>query len=520
MRGTLGIDEEMRRKLVQLAVGIGVFALLLFFKSGDKKDEGRKPQKEEPAVGESREEQVRIPEEAEEPAVERPVYDGDIRVVLKTSGFENMLHTTFQAEADCTLRLTDREETKIYGAANGFSLTLDGEILYLNGQELSDYPEAFLLQRERPEETDPIRVLSIERNCGTPSYDGNLEIWVSEKGLTLVNVIPLETYLCSVVPSEMPTDYEPEALKAQAVCARTYAYRHLQAYGYPEVFAHVDDSVRYQVYGNIARSASSDEAVLSTQEQIMTWEGGPVTAYYFSTSCGYTGNEDIWWEGDSEKTPYLRGKTVNEGGEERDLTSEEAFTDFLAHPVEDGYDADVNWYRWEVTVNVNTLSENCNKALYGRYQANPEAIRTRQLGKYESLPTKTLGTIRKLEVLERGESGAIQRLRITGSKKTVEIETEYNVRALLNVQGVQIKRQDGSEVEGSTLLPSACMTITPICDEGGRLKEVRFQGGGYGHGTGMSQNGADGMAESGKNYEEILKFFYTDVELTLIGDLW
>ena len=82
------------------------------------------------------------------------------------------------------------------------------------------------------------------------------------------------------------------------------------------------------------------------------------------------------------------------------------------------------------------------------------------------------------------------------------------------MQGCTISRNDGSTVEGSALLPSGCFMITPLKDETGKLTGFRFQGGGYGHGVGLSQNGANGMAKQGKSFEEILHFFYTDVELT------
>ena len=77
----------------------------------------------------------------------------------------------------------------------------------------------------------------------------------------------------------------------------------------------------------------------------------------------------------------------------------------------------------------------------------------------------------------------------------------------------------GSSMPPSTLLPSACMRITPLFDEKGELSGWRFTGGGYGHGVGLSQNGANGMAKQGKGYGEILHFFYTDVELTDIREM-
>ena len=78
---------------------------------------------------------------------------------------------------------------------------------------------------------------------------------------------------------------------------------------------------------------------------------------------------------------------------------------------------------------------------------------------------------------------------------------------------------EGRNYEGGMLLPSACMRITPLFDEKGELSGWRFTGGGYGHGVGLSQNGANGMAKQGKGYGEILHFFYTDVELTDIREM-
>lgn len=151
--------------------------------------------------------------------------------------------------------------------------------------------------------------------------------------------------------------------------------------------------------------------------------------------------------------------------------------------------------------------------------ANPDAILTRLGSRLESRSIKTIGRIRGIDVLERNAGGAITRLQIRGSRHTIEVSTEYNVRALLNVQGGSIRRQDGSKVDGSALLPSACMEITPLFDKKGELSGWRFRGGGYGHGVGLSQNGANGMAKQGKSFAEILHFFYTDVELTDISEI-
>ena len=114
---------------------------------------------------------------------------------------------------------------------------------------------------------------SIERGYGVPSYAGTLELRTTAEGLVIINELPVETYLCKVVPSEMPASYELEALKAQAVCARSYAYQQMAEYGYPEYEAHVNDSTDYQVYGNSQAQEASSQAVSETQGQVARVNG-------------------------------------------------------------------------------------------------------------------------------------------------------------------------------------------------------------------------------------------------------
>ncbi len=512
------IDPIWKTKLYLLAIGVLILGMLLL---------GKKPEPEpteEPEVPSKEQipEEPREEEEAE-PVIPTLVYNGQIRVLLKTDGFEEEIHETVKLAADHELTVRGRasegeeDQEKDYQGGVELSFVWEEDQLLLNGELLAEAPDCFVIRAAREDETGPISIENLNRGYGVPSYEGILEVWPVEGGFVIVNEVPLETYLGYVVPSEMPSRYAGEALKAQAVCARTYAYKHMQSYDYPEYQAHVDDSVRYQVYNNTSPAESTTQAVAETADLILTSQGQPITAYYFSTSCGYTGNEEVWWDGSKELTPYLRGKTINEAGESLDMTDEEVFTDFLLNPDDTCYDSSVSWYRWETEIGLETLSENLNEVLKSRYEANPQAIRTKQGRNFVTRSIETIGTIQGIDILERNEGGAVQCMRIRGSRRTIEIETEYNVRALLNPKGSMIVRQDGTTVEGGTLLPSAYLIVTPVFDEEGELSGFRFQGGGYGHGVGMSQNGANGMAEQGKTFEEILHFFYTDVELTGIS---
>lgn len=509
-----GTDAVIKIKLCLLAAGLLILALLL---ARNKKEEG-------PEEAERQREEIKEEEQKEiaedEPQIKLPVYNGNIRVLLKTDRFASEYHREVELIADHELVLLDREEEEVCGTGTRLFLNFEDGCLFLNGEELTAFPKCLKVRAEDPQEQGKITVKSLKRSQGAPAYEGCLEIWIEDGSFVLINELPLETYLKYVVPSEMPSRYESEALKAQAVCARTYAYGQMRAYAYPQYEAHVDDSVGYQVYNNTAEAEASTKAVEETGDLILTSKGEPILAYYFSTSCGHTGNQEIWWDGSAELTPYLKGKSVNESGESLELWKEESFAEFISQTDESCYDAGVSWYRWELEAGLEELSENLDQVLERRIEANPQAILTKRGREYVSRKISSVGKIEELRVLERNQGGAITKLEIIGRKRTVRAETEYNVRALLNVEGGAIVRKDGSVVESGSLLPSACMTITPLYTEEGELKGYRFYGGGYGHGVGLSQNGANQMAKLGKDYGEILRFFYTDVELTAIHTLW
>ena len=146
------------------------------------------------------------------------------------------------------------------------------------------------------------------------------------------------------------------------------------------------------------------------------------------------------------------------------------------------------WYRWQVTIPADVLSERA--------------------------ADQKIGEITGIEVLRRSEGGAAETVRIEGEKGSMEIEGEYQIRKFLSAKGWPIQKNDGTVSCEMDLLPSACFAVVPE-KEGETAVSFTFYGGGYGHGVGMSQNGAKHLAEQGKSYEEILRYFYQNIE---IGD--
>ena len=371
----------------------------------------------------------------------------------------------------------------------------EGERLEISKGEEETEPEQWISPGTNPK----IRVLLVgdqgsiyhKEKLEEKDYPGTLQYYEEKDGWVIVNEVPLEEYLRWVVPSEMPSRYAAEALKAQAICARTYAVWHMQDYAYPEYEAHVDDSVSFQVYHQVEPQESTDQAVRETAGQIMLYQNKPVKAYYFSTSCGSTTDENIWEKGDREKTPYIAGRLVNTKKSEKNLTSEKAFAKFIRKKHADDLEITEPWYRWNCYVALPQIQENAEKQL-----------------EFEE-------KIIQVEVTERNTGGAVQRLLLRGEQASESVTYEYPIRQLLSIPGGAIHKNDGTEAEGSSLLPSGYFVLEPVQKDG---KTVGYEvyGGGLGHGAGMSQNGARILAEQGETYEFILHYFYKDIELAIL----
>lgn len=121
---------------------------------------------------------------------------------------------------------------------------------------------------------------------------------------------------------------------------------------------------------------------------------------------------------------------------------------------------------------------------------------------------KKFGNLTQLAITKRSTGGVALQLALTYEHGTVLIGNEYNIRAVLGAGLTSLTLADGTNRD-STMLPSAYATIVPVENE-----TYVITGGGYGHGIGMSQNAADAMAAMGKSWEEILNFFFKDIEIT------
>lgn len=428
-----------------------------------------------------------------------------IRVLITTNSFEYKYHDSITFTSDRAFKLCWKNGSKSYEA--GRKCTIKKSSKKLKDGEIEIIPA----------KDSKIKLCSIKRNGVHPLYRGNMTVTKEDEGLVLVNELSIEEYLYAVLPSEMPKNYGKEALKAQAVCARSYAYQHLSEEGYDGLGADLDDSTSYQVYNNIPENEDTIEAVDETKGQVLLCEGEVISTYYYSTSCGHSATADEVWSG-AKKQKYLVGDflAVKENGkkhlEQYDLTKDDDFRKFLKSKVPT-YDSDAAWYRWNVKMQAKQIKNNLDMHLEERYYANPELILTKdEKGEYKSIPVGTVGEVKEIRPLTRAAGGIITELLIVGSKATIKIYTEYNIRRLLAPSMRNVVRKDKSRVYGLGMLPSAFFVVDKLTDKKGKTV-FTFQGGGYGHGVGMSQTAAAAMAEMGYSYEKILALFYQGSEI-------
>ena len=406
----------------------------------------------------------------------KPLQADNIRVIIKTSGFRDIFFNEAVFCADSGMIVETGEES--YETAPGETVVFNSDTEDFNEGRIKLIPKSGEIQFQ-----------SVNRGVGTPSYGGTLEVSLYDEGIVVVNEVGIEDYLKKVVPSEMPSGFNLEALKCQAVCARSYAYTELSNNYYSAYGAHIDDSIQFQVYNNSPRAESTDTAVDETAGQVLSYNGEVVKTYYYSTSCGSTTDVTLWGN-TTENYPYFVAECV--GGVDRGLTLtvESEFNTFIKGENEADYDYDCTLYRWSMEESVKEISEGF----------------ARSTG-------KNVGNIKDIEVLERVNGGAAVKVKVTGDKGETVIDSESAIRSAFGNGNVDMNTKSGTTRYAN--LPSTFCVFEKVT-EGKKLTGFKITGGGYGHGIGMSQNAANKMAES-MTYAQILEFFYRGTTLTLIS---
>jgi stage II sporulation protein D len=298
--------------------------------------------------------------------------------------------------------------------------------------------------------------IETEGNCKYDDkiYRGRWTVLSADSGLTIINTLPIEDYLKGLVPHEIGNlkRDEMEALKAQAIAARTYAYHHLdsrKSQGF-DIYADTRD----QVYNGKAEEDSlANEAISATAGLVIKYNGDLIEAYYHSTCGGRTESAEIWGQ---EGKPYLVPVSDSANGK--------AFCEFS------------KYIKWEEIFN--------GEELVSLFQKNALDARADK--------TFSFSKIEQIIVTEKFPGGRAKRLVVFTDKGSFE------------VFGDRIRRLFARE---GKFLPSIPLGIS-------QNKNIfTVTGSGYGHGIGMCQMGTRARAKEGQTFEKILKTYYTGVSI-------
>ncbi len=304
---------------------------------------------------------------------------------------------------------------------------------------------------------------------GGTLYRGEIEIFATGRGsLAVANVVDIESYLRGVVPKEIgprPLD-EIEAVKAQAIAARTYAVMSggKRAGGSFDVLPTVED----QVYGGVvAENAVCDRAVLETAGIIAVHEGEPIGAYFHANCGGRTEARQEVWE--LPELPYLVSRWDTPAGSTRQGAA------FCFHGPN---------FTWTESWSGDGI----------------ERLVREHLPSVASTPVRgPVGIVRDVRITARTPSGRVRWL---------EVKTDVGTYRVFGDRVRWLLRRPGS----GRILRSAWFELR-VRYGGGRVAGIEAEGRGYGHGIGMCQHGALEMAREGRTHEEILRHYYRGIEL-------
>jgi len=293
-----------------------------------------------------------------------------------------------------------------------------------------------------------------ECKYGEKTYRGGWAVLSTDSGLAIINAVPIEDYLKGLVPHEIGKlkPEEIEALKAQAVAARTYAYRHIgsrKSQGF-DIYADVRD----QVYnGKEGEDSLANIAIMATAGLVLKYEGNTIEAYYHSTCGGKTESAEIWGQ---EGKPYLQ--PVSDSAEGR------VFCELS------------RYMKWEEKYSRAELVE--------MFQKNAADARADKIFPFSK--------IQQISITERFPGGRVKKLAVSTDKGSFEVFGD-RTRRLFTREG--------------KFLPGLFFDISQSGDT------FTITGSGYGHGIGMCQMGTRARAREGQTFEEILKVYYTGVSI-------
>lgn len=358
---------------------------------------------------------------------------------------------------------------------------------------------------EPTDETNQFRIENIRRSFSgvkVPTYRGALLLAntapTSNDRFHVVNVLEIEKYVPGVVANESIASFQMDALKAQAIAARGYAIANIGRYirdGFP--YDIVDSSLSQVYRGVISEHARAVQSSQETNGLVASYNGRIISALYSSSMGGHTENNEEIFAG--TPTPYLRGIYDGDGTLPNFSTPEGVAAFWARTTAPDAFD-DCERSRISPTALGNT---------FGRWRFTLTQAQLR--GK---VPSSVPGAITDVQITQRmGASGRadVVRLSLVGGG-SYTVSGWDPLRAFFRPVTAQPRLCGTSNIAANFTLNNPSV-INVNRDTAGNLTSITVWGGGWGHNVGMSQYGAHGRARSGQNFLQILKAYYTGVDI-------
>ncbi|MFM7887378.1 MAG: SpoIID/LytB domain-containing protein, partial [Pseudanabaena sp.] len=312
-------------------------------------------------------------------------------------------------------------------------------------------------------------------------YAGTLKLQPNaHQSFTLINNVPLETYVRGVVPHEIGYNAPYAAVQAQAILARTYALASLQRFKADDYELCAD--TQCQVYRGLENTTEvADRAVADTRGLVLTYNNRVIDALYSSTTGGITANYNDLWDGTPR--PYLQSvlDLANRPENQRsaDISDHKNLKAFLDRQA--GFN-EVGWrtLRWRNSGSLDELQISLKKFL-----------------RFSGDTTTNFNAIKQLQVTKRSPSGRVLEMEVTTDTGKIYVKKDEIIDAFDPPDSIFFSLEPIYKVQGKEKV----------------LTGYTFIGGGLGHGVGMSQTGSYNLARMGFTYDRILNFYYTNTQL-------
>ncbi len=342
------------------------------------------------------------------------------------------------------------------------------------------------------------------KGSSAPKYVGKLQIFAEGNSVKINLLCTLEDYVKGVLASEVPESYHLEAVKAQAVAARTYGL-------HPRIDHSADhcdvcDSYlccQYFAGSNLRLAGHYVRAISETKNQILTWQGQPILALFSSCAGGHTEDysncfsDPVTNKFPGTAIPYLKGVAEGDLPDGREKIVSEAELRQIWHATTiSTCDAWSGQFRWHVIMPADALEAEMHhnvETMLADPQYAPFMV---------APPAAKFGHISEFKVGQRGVSGVAMDLQIATSTGVWTIKKELVIRSLFKNSELKLAR-----------LKSARFFLEHEKDNLGLLSQVKIYGLGWGHGVGMQQTGAQGLARNGQSYKQILAHYFQGAQV-------